>query len=202
MSSSQDRPLGAARAAEPETVQAQGNMPNTLMNANLAPLQGCESILRAAQQNDPGLIRDMVSLLGVPPSYPNVIGQTALHVAVLWGHVDCVKVLLELGANVNAANSIMGFTPLHTVLSSPKVANETKEEITNLLIDAGANVGMEDRDRKCPIEYVPMDHPNRQQLRGKLKPPKRNARDMLLNDVLGSVGMCRMAPPGPPSSSA
>ena len=54
--------------------------------------QDCDSLLRGAQKNDPQLCRDLITLLNVPPSYGNAIGQTALHVAVLWGHIEAAEV--------------------------------------------------------------------------------------------------------------
>jgi ankyrin repeat protein len=38
-------------------------------------------------------------------SYINQFGQTALHVASLWGNAETVKTLLDLGADVNIQNS-------------------------------------------------------------------------------------------------
>lgn len=32
------------------------------------------------------------------------MGQTALHVASLWGNQDAIRVLIQLGANPNAQN--------------------------------------------------------------------------------------------------
>lgn len=32
------------------------------------------------------------------------MGQTALHVAALWGNTDAIRVLIQLGANPNAEN--------------------------------------------------------------------------------------------------
>lgn len=32
------------------------------------------------------------------------MGQTALHVAALWGNQDAIRVLIQLGANVNQTN--------------------------------------------------------------------------------------------------
>eukprot|EP00548_Thalassiothrix_antarctica_P002940 CAMPEP_0194142488 /NCGR_PEP_ID=MMETSP0152-20130528/11729_1 /TAXON_ID=1049557 /ORGANISM="Thalassiothrix antarctica, Strain L6-D1" /LENGTH=196 /DNA_ID=CAMNT_0038841445 /DNA_START=111 /DNA_END=701 /DNA_ORIENTATION=+ len=172
--------------AVPPKLPAGGNSKNT---------NGGELLLRAAQRNETSQIYDLITTMGVPPSYGNGIGQTALHVAVLWGHMDCVDMLLQLGANVNAANSMMGMTPLHTVLGSTKLSYEVKEQIVLILLDAGADTGMEDQMRNRPIEYIPKNHPNQQLLREKLKPPKRNAGELLLKDVIGSVSVCRLAPP-------
>ena len=51
-----------------------------------------DQLLKAAQQNNPNQIRDLVTLLGVPPSSGNGINQTALHVAAIWGHVESIQI--------------------------------------------------------------------------------------------------------------
>jgi ankyrin repeat protein len=38
------------------------------------------------------------------------MGQTAMHVAALWGNLEAIKVLLANGANVNHTNSRCGCT--------------------------------------------------------------------------------------------
>ena len=64
-----------------------------------------------------------------------------------WSAVEMVKVLLDRGADPNAANKT-GFTPLHEAarLGSPKVAE--------LLLLAGARVDARDDSGKRPIDYV------------------------------------------------
>jgi ankyrin repeat protein len=41
------------------------------------------------------------------------VGQTALHVACLWGNVDSAKALIDLKANIDAQNDFNGGSPLH-----------------------------------------------------------------------------------------
>jgi ankyrin repeat protein len=43
-------------------------------------------LLSAAQKNRPEQIREMVQSGGVDPSHTNGVGQSALHIAALWGH--------------------------------------------------------------------------------------------------------------------
>ena len=75
-------------------------------------------ILSAAQKNSPLDIRGYVTQKGVPASHANGVGQSALHIAALWGHVECVQVLCELGANPNATNHLTAATPLIMALQS------------------------------------------------------------------------------------
>ena len=108
-------------------------------------------------------------------------------------HTLATKVLIELGANVNATNTMMGSTPLHTALMSPKTSHAMKERLVDQLLAAGAKTWMEDLQRKPPIQYVPPDHPNLQRLHDKLKPPKRNIADQLLGDMISGVSFCKPA---------
>lgn len=45
-----------------------------------------DMLLSAAQKNRPELIREMIEIGGVSPSHANAVGQSALHIAALWGH--------------------------------------------------------------------------------------------------------------------
>jgi ankyrin repeat protein len=43
-------------------------------------------LLSAAHKNLPERIREMILKDGVDPSHSNAVGQTALHIAALWGN--------------------------------------------------------------------------------------------------------------------
>mmetsp|Transcript_56616 Transcript_56616/g.61302 ORF Transcript_56616/g.61302 Transcript_56616/m.61302 type:complete len:216 (+) Transcript_56616:166-813(+) len=156
----------------------------------------CETILGAARRNDVVQIWDLIEKVGVPPSYANCIGQTALHVSVLWGHIEATSMLLELGANPTAKNSYRESTPLHVAVETEKITDSVlREHLIDGLLEAGAKTGSEDRSGKRPIDYLSTNHPNLQSLREKLHPPKRNVADLLLGDVTGNVMFCK--PVGP-----
>ena len=59
----------------------------------------------------------------------NAVVGTPLHASVAAGHIECVRLLLEHGADPNA-RADMGQTPLHLAPSS---------DIARLLIEAGAD---------------------------------------------------------------
>jgi hypothetical protein len=50
-----------------------------------------DRILSASQKNLPDEIRRLVEVEGVDPKHANRVGQSALHIAALWGHgtLDC-----------------------------------------------------------------------------------------------------------------
>jgi ankyrin repeat protein len=77
-------------------------------------------LLIACQKNQPAKIRQLLEQDGVSPNHANSIQQSALHVAALWSHYDCLQLLLQAGAIVNRANTISGATPLHSCIQSTK----------------------------------------------------------------------------------
>jgi ankyrin repeat protein len=52
--------------------------------SNVAPAEW-DLLLSAAQKNNADRIRDLLAM-GVDPNHANAVGQSALHIASLWGH--------------------------------------------------------------------------------------------------------------------
>lgn len=78
-------------------------------------------------------------------SYANGVGQTALHVACLWGNIDVAKVLVKSGAAVNAVNNFSGAAPIHCAATENERGNkEGRSECIKLLVEAGADVNLRD----------------------------------------------------------
>jgi ankyrin repeat protein len=78
-------------------------------------------------------------------------GDTPLHVAVQKGHVDAVKCLIDLGADVNAVNT-NGNGPLWTsVLSAP---HDKKAVLIKLLLQAGADPDRKNNHGRTPHEMA------------------------------------------------
>ncbi|OTF83741.1 26S proteasome non-ATPase regulatory subunit 10-like protein [Euroglyphus maynei] len=72
--------------------------------------------------------------------------QTPLHRSVSRGHEDIVRYFLSLpGIQINVSD-IMGNTPLHLA------CEEERETIIKLLIQSGANIDSENKDKKRPID--------------------------------------------------
>jgi ankyrin repeat protein len=104
----------------------------------LAPvLLNDTSLLRAAIERDPGLVRHRTSLVS---AFTPLVGVTLLHVAAEYGNLSAARVLLERGASVDAradvdAWGLNGHTPLfHTVNSN----QNRSAPLMRLLLDAGA----------------------------------------------------------------
>lgn len=100
------------------------------------------AMLTNAQQNNAEELQRIISS-GVDPSSSNAVGQTALHVACLWGNTAATECLIRNGADVNRQNNLTSATPLHIAVASPKdIAGRI--ECVKLLLAANADLTIED----------------------------------------------------------
>ena len=107
-------------------------------------------ILKAAKDND---VRTMAACVAQDPTSvmaSNVIGQTALHVAAIWGNVEVGKILIAAGADFDTQNQY-GLTPLHMASQSDKL------EFAKLLLDAGADMNLQSSNGLKPFEAAKSD---------------------------------------------
>lgn len=111
-------------------------------------------ILSASRQNQHERVRGMIEVGGVPASHGNALGQTSLHICAMWGSLDCMEVLIEHGADVNAANMLNGDTPLHMAVSSNKTSGDVKKKLVNVLVEAGADPNLRDYGGKAPADLL------------------------------------------------
>ena len=70
----------------------------------------------AAQRDDVVAIKNILQS-GAAVSYANSVGQTALHIATLWGNASAVEALVQAGAAVDQVNDLGAQTPLHLLAS-------------------------------------------------------------------------------------
>lgn len=121
--------------------------------ANYAPPEW-DFILSAAQKNDANRIRALIHS-GVPQNHSNAVGQTALHVAALWGNVEAVTELLRGGADCMPRNRLTGATPLHLVVTvgKSKAPVDRRKAVIQILIDHGANPMVTDSHGRTPADY-------------------------------------------------
>jgi ankyrin repeat protein len=95
--------------------------------------------LSTALRADPSLIEHRTSMVS---AFTPLVDASLLHVAAEFGHLDAARVLLDMGADVNATagvdeHGLNGQTPLfHTVNSH----GNRSASIMQLLLDAGARV--------------------------------------------------------------
>jgi len=119
-----------------------------------APPPEWDLLLTAAQKNRPDLISELIETGGVNPSHANAVGQSALHIAALWGHHESVQALVEKGANVNAQNDMTGATPLHMVAQSHKATLERRIQTVEILVAHGARVDQADHYETLPVQTL------------------------------------------------
>tara|TARA_B110001452_G_scaffold208002_1_gene178230 strand:+ start:296 stop:1768 length:1473 start_codon:yes stop_codon:yes gene_type:complete len=123
------------RAFAPQTNPAPPTMDRSAM-----------AMMSAAKDDDVARVSQFLAS-GVAPSAANGIGQTALHVAALWGSIKCAKVLIEADADMNAVNQF-GATPLHFA------AQNSRLEVGQLLVASGADPRVQAGNGMMPYEMA------------------------------------------------
>lgn len=92
-------------------------------------------LMQQVALGDTGRVQKLIKLVGIEPLPTDLAsfgGDTPLHWASSFGQADVAKVLLQLGASVDAANDD-GVTPLHEAVKS------SNTPIAMLLLESGAN---------------------------------------------------------------
>lgn len=113
-----------------------------------------EELHIALQHPDQAKIRTLLDA-GAHVSARNVLGGTALHVAVNFrGELDVIRLLVDRGASVNALNND-GYTPLLTALRWGHYRHEGKGEklhaVVALLLSRGASAKIAGKDGVLPV---------------------------------------------------
>lgn len=85
---------------------------------------------------------------GANMNYVGPYGRTLLQIAMFGGHVECVKVLLEKGADVHIKTS--GYTALHYAV----MMEINGAELTRLLLDYGASLDVKDVNGDYPEQVA------------------------------------------------
>ena len=95
--------------------------------------------LHAVAQDSPAILRLLLKRVKDPENL-SANGQTALHWAASGGRVECLRVCLEFGLNINAATVHTGLTPLHQAIKNGHAA------AVSLLLESGADARIKTRD--------------------------------------------------------
>lgn len=133
-----------------------------------------DSLLEAAQNNQAMEVYRLTKKRGVPPDHANPLGQTALHISALWGHVDCVAILVskDIGADPNVTNRLSRATPLHMAIQGKKMYEAARLRlIVKVLLQGGADPLVLDLMGKMPVDYITDTTPDANALRRMLQPP-------------------------------
>merc|ERR1712137_667727 len=109
----------------------------------------------AAQRDDTPMLKDLL-MLGVPVNFGNRIGQTALHIAAVWGNANSIEVLIAAGANLDIKNQMGGSAPLHAAaMGRGPVAKRLQG--AKKLIEAGADRRQADDGGMLPYQLCKID---------------------------------------------
>merc|ERR1712070_49348 len=111
-------------------------------------------LISAAQRDDTPALKKHLEA-GVSVNTCNPMGQTALHIASMWGRTMSCQILIAAGANINQKNSeMLGCgTPLHmTAMGRGEPAK--RAEAAKILVAAGADLKMGNLDGRTPMDCV------------------------------------------------
>jgi ankyrin repeat protein len=107
---------------------------------------GNQLLSQAGSGNDK-IVRELVTR-GANVNYPDEeIGDRPLHRAAMEGHAETVLTLIELGADVNAADNL-GERPLHWAADGGHL------ETVKLLIEKGAQITAENCEGKTAADWA------------------------------------------------
>ena len=114
-----------------------------------------KALLSASQRDDVRAVENILAS-GADVNYGNSVGQTALHIACIWGNASAADLLIEAGANVNAKKDLSEQTPVHMVASrGTNPANRLV--LAKQLVAAGANLNAQDLAGDAPYQLLAED---------------------------------------------
>lgn len=101
----------------------------------------------AVQRNDLKCVEKLLKN-GANPNPPQVFVETPLHIAAEMGFVDCLKALLDAGADVTTQMGNKRNTALHLA------AEDDLLDCVKILVEAGANVNARNADDQTPLHVA------------------------------------------------
>ncbi|MEP6755618.1 MAG: ankyrin repeat domain-containing protein [Chthonomonadales bacterium] len=112
-------------------------------NTKLIEING--HVLNVAAEEGRDAVIEFMGKRGVPMDIPNSKNETPLLMAARYGQIDCVKLVLSLGANINAQD-MYGTTALHWSARNGNI------EKVKLLLNNGADTDLVDTYGRRPID--------------------------------------------------
>jgi ankyrin repeat protein len=133
----------AALAGSPDCI-------NLLMRNGAQPNAGIEkrSALHYAVQKNAVRCVHLLLNNGSNPNPPQIFVETPLHIAAEMGFVECLKALLDAGADVTSQMGNKRNTALHLA------AEDDFSDCVKLLLEAGANVNARNLDDQTPLHVA------------------------------------------------
>ncbi|XP_078279590.1 inversin isoform X2 [Rhinoraja longicauda] len=135
----------AAQSNFGETVEVFLNHPSVKDDPDL---EGRTAFMWAAGKGSDDVLQTMLRVKSdIDINMADKYGGTALHAAVLAGHVSTVKLLLEYGAQVDAMD-VMKHTPLF------RACEMGHKEVIQTLIEGGGRMDLIDQDGHSPLHWA------------------------------------------------
>jgi L-histidine N-alpha-methyltransferase len=108
---------------------------------------GDTPLLTASRRGQLEVLRTLLAEHGVPLEHTNTDGKTALHEAAQEGHVDCVRLLLGSGAQVDSLKKA-DWTPLMLACTKENLA------VVEELVKNGASLSLVNKDGWTPFHIA------------------------------------------------
>lgn len=111
------------------------------------------AVEEAIKSNDPAKLEKVLADADYPPlGYKNQYHGTLLHEAAELGSVEVTKYLIDAGLDIDRETDMGDGTPLLRACGNKNA--ETREQITRMLIEAGANVNAEAEGKSALHHHI------------------------------------------------
>ncbi|XP_046848205.1 putative ankyrin repeat protein RF_0381, partial [Xenia sp. Carnegie-2017] len=111
---------------------------------------GTTPLFYSIQKNQLSIVKELIKAgadVNMVASLEEGINVTPVHVAVKFNRCECLKILLNHGADANVPNQF-GQTPLHSAV------RRKLRDLVNMLLKNGANVNITDHDMVTPLHLA------------------------------------------------
>ena len=123
---------------------------------NLKNALKIDALNMAIMCNDLNAVRELL-LDNIDLNSPDLYGFFPIMICMDYGNVDCLKILLQHGANPNVIDKRNGFTPLMKALSKKYIPN--RYLIVILLLKNGADVNIISNHNKTALYLAKTNQP-------------------------------------------